>query len=555
MSPVATEDELIAARKTHGGLLPSMYPTAGIEQLDQAVANRTEAVKIALHPEKRAELPHEADFKGNEKTYAVFGRVVARRGPFIVLRTPDGDIQALVRKDELKHDEQIAFQQLDLADHVWVQGPLMQTKTGDAAVRVRAYRHLSKALLPPPEKWHGMSDIEKRYRERYVDLFANPAVAEVFRARALILQALRAFFTSRGFLEVQTPMLHPLRGGATAKPFVTHHNTLDMQLYMRIAPELYLKRLLVGGIDRVFEIGRAFRNEGISTRHNPEFTIIEFYAAYASITDLVRWTQELLREVDNTVAVAFPEFLHGRTYTFAEGFETVTMRQAVLDVARLAAGTYPVTDGISVPSIYRDHIRPEVLADEAALGRACEALASALPPKDKKFLLERESLGERIFALFEIFVEPMLTHLYRTSDGRYSKPVFIVEYPAEVSPLARRNDQHPQWVDRFELYVEGRELANAFNELNDPIDQAARFEEQLSLQAAGDEEAMDFDADYVRALMHGMPPAGGFGLGIDRLVMLLTGQKSIRDVLLFPLMRPEHRQDLSEAGAQKSQPE
>lgn len=350
-------------------------------------------------------------------------------------------------------------------------------------------------------------------------------------------------------------MLHPLRGGATAKPFVTHHNTLDMQLYMRIAPELYLKRLLVGGIDRVFEIGRAFRNEGISTRHNPEFTIIEFYAAYASITDLVRWTQELLREVDNTVAVAFPEFLHGRTYTFAEGFETVTMRQAVLDVARLAAGTYPVTDGISVPSIYRDHIRPEVLADEAALGRACEALASALPPKDKKFLLERESLGERIFALFEIFVEPMLTHLYRTSDGRYSKPVFIVEYPAEVSPLARRNDQHPQWVDRFELYVEGRELANAFNELNDPIDQAARFEEQLSLQAAGDEEAMDFDADYVRALMHGMPPAGGFGLGIDRLVMLLTGQKSIRDVLLFPLMRPEHRQDLSEAGAQKSQPE
>lgn len=532
---MASEEELIRARRAKFEKLQQAGTRAYPNTFRGSEDERKKALTVAGDEERRASLPSENELTGAEESLSLFGRVVAKRGPFLVVRTPYGDMQALVRKDKLSESEAVQLAAVDLSDFVGVRGPLIRTGTGAAAVRSDHYEHVSKAVLPPPDKWHGLTDVEKRYRERYLDLFASPEVAQVFRARSLVVRALRSFLDEKSFLEVETPLLHPLRGGATAKPFGTHHNALDMGLYLRIAPELYLKRLLVGGLDRVYEIGRCFRNEGISTRHNPEFTILEFYMAYATCDDLMGLTEQLFRHVDAALSAGYPELTRDRAFDLAGPFARVPMREAIVDrVARSGEGELSKTafDGL----LDRDTIR-----SAEKLSALLLSLGEKIPPEIRGALKKTQTHGERIFTLYEHLVENDLPKLYRTSDGTKSIPVFIMEYPFEVSPLARRNDIEPEFVDRFELFVEGREVANAFSELNDPEDQAARFRGQLDNRARGDDEAMDFDADYIRALSYGMPPAAGFGLGVDRLVMLLCNQPSIRDVLLFPLMRPEAR--------------
>jgi lysyl-tRNA synthetase class 2 len=535
---MASEDELRDARRakvpTLEGAGSRAFPNDF--RVNEAMeSRRREIVALANGPaEERAQLPEESELEGGEPESWIYGRVIAKRGPFLVLRTPYGDVQTLVRpkdskdvKTPLSLEEQQLAQVVDLSDHVAARGPLVKTRTGELAVRAHAYRHVGKAMLPPPAKWHGLTDVEKRYRERYVDLWANPEVGHVFRARSLIVQTLRAELDGRGFLEVETPLLHSVRGGATAKPFHTHHNALDLDLYLRIAPELYLKRLLVGGFDRVYEIGRNFRNEGISTRHNPEFTMLEFYQAYATYEDLMDLAEAMLKAVDSVVRQRFAQLAENRPFDLQAPWGRVPMRDA------LVAGANAAGHAIS---------RADV-DDDAKLRAFAEKLLPSLEHAERKHLGGARTHGERVFALYEILAEPRLPELYRSPDGSHSVPVFITEYPFEVSPLARKNDADPRWVDRFELFVEGREVANAFSELNDPDDQAERFRAQLDNRDRGDEEAMDFDEDYIRALSVGMPPAAGFGLGVDRLVMLLCNQASIRDVLLFPLLRPEAKRD------------
>ncbi|MFW5876591.1 MAG: lysine--tRNA ligase [Myxococcota bacterium] len=532
---MATEDELIEARraKARGLAETGTQPWPNDFRVDAAKERRRrEFVRLSQDEAARARLPDEDGAKQGED-HVLYGRVMAKRGPFLVLRTPYGDAQALVRPENLPAADAAQLAQLDLADHVAVSGPAMKTRTGAAALLATRHQHVSKALLPPPAKWHGLKDVEKRYRERYVDLFANPEVARVFRARGLIVHRLRRYLDEHGFLEVETPLLHGVRGGATARPFATHHNALDLDLYLRVAPELYLKRLLVGGLDRVYELGRTFRNEGISTRHNPEFTILEFYTAYATYEDLMDLTEPMVRAVDAALTEAFPHLTAERPFELHDDWPRVSMRRAILDrVQRSGRDGVPETAWAGV-------LDERTLEDADALADACARMRDRIDTEDRKALEKCTSYGERVFTLFEILAEPALPALYRTEDGAQSLPVFITEFPVEVSPLARRNDADPRWVDRFELFVEGREVANAFSELNDPDDQAERFRAQLAARERGDEEAMDYDVDYVRALLHGMPPAAGFGLGVDRFTMLLCGQPSIRDVLLFPLLRPE----------------
>ena len=532
---MSTEEELKNTRlakaerlKDHGsqGWPNTLRVTPAME------SDRREYVAVANSEERRAQLPTDRVEGGPELSF--YGRVMAKRGPFLVLRTPYGDAQALVRKQALEEAAAAQLKMVDLGDHVLVRGQAIQTRSGDAALSAVHFEHVSKSTLPPPDKWHGLKDVEKRYRERYVDLFTNPDVATVFRARSVITRAIRSFLDERGYLEVETPQLHSLQTGAAARPFHTHHNALDMPLFLRIAPELYLKRLLVGGFDRVYEMGRQFRNEGISTRHNPEFTMLEFYQAYATYEDLMDLMEEMLRSVDAAVLKEYPHYADERPFSFQTAWKRVTMRQSILD--RLSAsGSNP-----EIPSSPFDGLLVEsVLNDADALEALCAEKLPELAPGDRKAFAKASSHGSRIYVLYEVLVEPVLPQLYRTEDGSFSVPVFITEYPFEISPLSRRNDETPQWVDRFELFVEGRELANAFSELNDPEDQAGRFEDQLSARESGDEEAMQYDADYIRALSYGMPPAAGLGLGIDRLVMLICNRSSIRDVLLFPLLRPE----------------
>lgn len=533
---MATEDELRQTRLKKAERLRELavlpYPNTW-RTSPRLEDERRRLVLLAADEEARAGLPLEEELADDAPHVPLFGRVIAKRGPFLVIRTPYGDAQALVRPERLDPRDAAVLKLLDLADHVLVEGPAIRTKTGALAVSARRYEHLGKALLPPPAKWHGLKDVEKRYRERYVDLFANPAVAEVFRARTLIVQSLRRFLDCLGFIEVETPLLHAIRGGATAKPFDTHHNALDLELILRIAPELYLKRLLVGGFDRVYEIGRAFRNEGISTKHNPEFTILEFYMAYATYEDLMDLAVDMLRAVDADLRSRFAGLTSGRTFDLQAEWKRVRMRDAIAErLERAGQGQVPETP-------WTGALSPEAIDDEEAFATACEAVLAKLDPAAQKQLAHCDTHGERVFAVFELLVEPDLTAMYRTPNGAQSVPVFVTEFPWEVSPLARRNDDDPAYVDRFELFIDGRELSNAFSELNDPNDQAERFESQLRNRARGDDEAMDFDADYIRALSHGMPPAAGFGLGVDRLVMLLCNQPSIRDVLLFPLLRPE----------------
>ena len=478
----------------------------------------------------------------------VCGRVMALRSTgglsFIRLRDRTGEIQLLLDQSVMK-DRYERLTDIDVGDIVEAIGALTASKRGELSVAPRDVRPITKAYRPLPEKWHGLTDVETRYRQRYVDLIANPPVADVFRARSVIVRALRAVLDDHGFLEVETPTMHTLIGGATARPFVTHHNTLDMQLFMRIAPELYLKRLVVGGLERVYEIGRCYRNEGISTRHNPEFTMLEFYQAYATYEDLMSFTEHMLRGVDGALERAMPEAYEAwkkdRPFTLDRPFARVSMSDAVKRAAvatKIPAWEAPAADTDPVAAAELVKMLRGDFGDKIKEWSKSSPRAKAIDWSNfRKAMLKVESDGEALFLLYEYLAEPFLPEDYR--HGNHSIPVFIKDYPFEVSPLARRSDSRPEICDRFELFVQGRELCNAFSELNDPDDQASRFRAQVEKKERGAEETMDYDEDYIRALEHGMPPAAGFGMGIDRLAMALTNAASIRDVILFPLLRPE----------------
>ena len=444
-----------------------------------------------------------ASLESEALTVSVSGRLMAKRvqgkTSFAVLEDRTGRIQLFLQQAALADDYE-AFKGWDVGDVLGAEGVLMRTKTGELSVKATRIRLLTKSLRPLPDKWHGLSDTEVRYRQRYVDLIINPDSRAVFERRTRIVAYLRAYLNAIGFMEVETPMLQPIPGGAVARPFVTHHNALDMQMYLRIAPELYLKRLVVGGFERVYEINRNFRNEGLSTRHNPEFTMLELYQAYADYRDIMDLVEQLFRGIADGVvgerSIAYQEHV----LDFGSPFARVTVEEIVarhnptLDAARL-----------------RD--REYLAATLRARGAEVEPTAGA---------------GKLLMDLFDKSVEPSLI-----------QPTFVYGYPTEVSPLSRCKDGDPFLTDRFEFFVAGRELANGFSELNDPEDQAERFRAQVDLKEAGDDEAMYYDADYIRALEYGLPPTGGLGVGIDRLVMLFTNSASIRDVLLFPAMRPE----------------
>ena len=477
----------------------------------------------------------------------VCGRAIAVRSAggltFVRIRDRTGELQLMLDQAILGEGYD-RLDDLDVGDFIEASGTLSASKRGELSVMVGALRLLTKAYRPLPEKWHGLTDVELRYRQRYVDLVANPHVADVFRARSHIVSATRAILDAHGFLEVETPTMHPLVGGAAARPFVTHHNTLDMRLFMRIAPELYLKRLVVGGLERVYEIGRSYRNEGISTRHNPEFTMLEFYWAYATHDDLMNFTVELLRGIDARLAATMPaahaQWKEARPFALEHPFERLPMERAVAAAAERTSipawvGAVSARGAAGLVELLGSDIGAHIKEWAASSPRAKTLDWSNF----RKGLAHCRSDGERLFACYEYVVEPFLASDYRTADGKHSVPVFVTDYPLEVSPLARRNDARPEITDRFELFVHGRELCNAFSELNDPDDQASRFRAQVEKRASGDEEAMDYDEDYIRALEHGMPPTAGFGMGMDRLVMALTNATSIRDVILFPLLRPE----------------
>src|SRR5438128_906277 len=437
--------------------------------------------------------------------YSIAGRVMAIRTmgkvTFLSLRDRTGDLQAFIKKDKAGDAAYEALKLLDLGDIAWVRGRAMRTKTGELSIEgdQDGFRLLTKALRPLPEKWHGLSDVETRYRQRYVDLMVNPQVREVFEKRSRIVRLLRRFFEERDFLEVETPMMQSIPGGAAARPFTTYHNALDMELYLRVAPELFLKRLLVGGFDRVFELNRNFRNEGISVRHNPEFTMLEFYQAYATFEDLIQLTEELFVAIAKEIVGSLQVSYGGQTIDLTPPWRRLTITEAI------------VTHGG---------------ADEAEVS-TLEGLQNFARRKGLHADLNAP-YGNLVVEVFEEIAESQLI-----------QPTFITGYPLEVSPLARKNDKNPALVDRFELYIGGRELANAFYELNDQAEPRQRACEQMAARRAGDNTANPVDEDYVRALEYGMPPAAGEGIGIDRLVMFFTDSLSIRDVILFPLLRPQ----------------
>jgi lysyl-tRNA synthetase class 2 len=425
---------------------------------------------------------------------------VMGKASFATLQDMSGRIQLYVANDAAGAEVHEAFKHWDLGDILGARGALFKTRTGELSVRVTELKLLVKALRPLPEKFHGLTDQEQKYRQRYVDLITSAESRRIFSARSQIVQAIREFFVARGYLEVETPMMHPIPGGATARPFVTHHNALDTDLYLRIAPELYLKRLVVGGLEKVFEINRNFRNEGISTRHNPEFTMLEFYEAYRDYRYLMDLTEELLREVARKVRGDTTLEYQGSSIDLGKPFDRLTMPEAIAKYNP----RYPLAE-LAKP----------------------EYLRVALAPFDVE-VFPTDGIGVLQLKLFEA-----------TTEDKLVQPTFIVAYPADVSPLARANDADPKVTDRFELFITGREIANGFSELNDPEDQAARFRAQVAAKEAGDAEAMHYDADYIRALEYGLPPAAGEGVGIDRLVMLFTDSASIRDVILFPQLKQE----------------
>jgi lysyl-tRNA synthetase class 2 len=450
----------------------------------------------------------------------VAGRVLTRRSHgkagFATLTDGDANLQVYVRLDGVGEKAFAVWNLVDMADFIGVSGRLMRTRTGELTVQAASLTFLSKALLPLPEKWHGLTDVETRYRQRYVDLVANPEVRRTFVARSRMVAAIRRFMDERGYIEVETPMMHPIAGGALARPFVTHHNALGVDLYLRIAPELYLKRLGVGGLERVYEINRNFRNEGLSAHHNPEFTMLEFYTAYFDCRDVMAITEELIENAA-IVAKGGTDITWGETdLSLKAPFARIRMSEAIA-----AALSRELEQAVSVAEVESPATLKALVSTQNFVA-ACRR--HNVPAAEYRKLTH----GKIIEALFADFAEKSLV-----------QPTYVVDYPVEISPLAKRRADHPEFADRFELFMCGMEIANGFSELNDPLEQRARFLDQLRNRAGGDDEAHEMDEDYVRALGHGLPPTGGCGLGIDRLAMLLTDSKSIRDVILFPQMRPE----------------
>jgi len=442
--------------------------------------------------------------EANPIQVSVGGRMLLKRvmgkASFAQIADRTGQVQLFLKQDAVGEAAYEEFKSWDVGDIIGASGTLFRTKTNELSVRTTSTRLLAKSLRPLPEKWHGLADTEMRYRQRYVDLIVNEQSRNVLKTRARIIRYLRDFLDANDFLEVETPMMQPIAGGAAARPFATHHHALDMDMYLRIAPELYLKRLVVGGFERVYEINRNFRNEGLSTRHNPEFTMLELYLAYADYRDLMGWVERTFGGLAEAICGSTRIEYQGRAYELGKPFRRLTVEQAI---------------GAANPGI-----DARALRDSASLRRLCAERGIPFHPQDGPGKLQME--------LFE-----------KTAEDTLLDPTFIHAYPAEVSPLARANDSDPFVTDRFELYVAGREIANGFSELNDPEEQAARFRAQVALKERGDEEAMLYDSDYIRALEYGMPPTAGLGVGIDRLAMLLTDSPSIRDVIAFPHLRPE----------------
>ena len=497
--PVLDENQIIGERREK---LAAMR-AAGIAFPNDFVPTHR---ALALHEANDSREPEAFDEDG--QVVAIAGRMMLKRvmgkASFASIRDGSGTIQLYVSKDGVGDEPYAQFRRWDLGDIVAATGTLFKTRTGELTVKATSVRLLTKALRPLPDKFHGLADQEVRYRQRYVDLIMSDETKRTFVARSEALTAIRSFMARNAFLEVETPMLHPIPGGAAARPFATHHNALDMQMFLRIAPELYLKRLIVGGFERVFEVNRNFRNEGVSPRHNPEFTMLEFYAAYTDYRWLMDFTESLIRDA----AVA------------ATGSATLTYQGRVLDLSK-------PFDRLTITGAIVKHFPEHREEDLAKIDYVRAALAKRHVAIDRP-PLANAGLGALQLALFE-----------ETAESLLWEPTYIVDYPIEVSPLARESDTRPGITERFELFIVGREIANGFSELNDAEDQAARFRSQVAAKEAGDEEAMYYDADYVRALEYGMPPTGGCGVGIDRLVMLLTDSPNIRDVILFPHMRKE----------------
>ncbi len=527
------------------------------------VRARYQASKPAPPPEPVAGSPRPAKGEGpgivpiDGTDVALAGRVIARRGfgktVFVPIRDVSGDLQLYLNVDHLDAgDFGEVVPELDVGDLVWASGPMFWTQRGELSLLAKRFEIVTKAIRPLPEKWHGLTDVEQRYRQRYVDLAMSPDVRDVFVKRSRIVAGLRRLLDGKGFLEVETPMMHPIVGGAAARPFVTHHNALDMKLYLRIAPELYLKRLVVGGLERVYEINRNFRNEGLSRRHNPEFTMLEFYWAYAVYTDLIELVESMVAELAQQVNGSTRVTWDGVDVDLTPPWRRITVRQACHELGGIPAADVAAMfdDPVRAASLALAHGVPAadvgkllLLGVPAGAGDGLDkaAIIAALKDPGRRDqvapgIVERYAsaddarirAGHLGFAVFEA-----------TAEDKLVQPTFLTEFPLAVSPLARKSETDPAFCDRFELFVAGKELANGFSELNDPVDQRARFTAQVQAKAAGADETMDYDEDYCRALEVGMPPTAGCGIGIDRLAMMLTGQASIRDVILFPQLRAE----------------